>query len=55
MAMPRVTISRAPIMAVWAIGKINPKSWQEWTAATFCRRGLYVGAHHHRGRLHAPV
>lgn len=33
-AMGLQVIIKAPIMAVWAIGKIQSKSWQ-WTAATF--------------------
>ena len=33
-AMGLQVLLKAPIMAVWAIGKIQSKSWQ-WTAATF--------------------
>lgn len=34
-AMGLQVIIKAPIMAVWAICKIQSKSWQ-WTTATFC-------------------
>ena len=54
-AMGLQVLLKAPIMAVWAIGKIQSKKLAV-DCRHLCRRGLYAGAHHHRSRLcHAPV